>query len=330
MLAGPSAVVARTAAAVICLFAALGTEAHGSVSRCRLARAAIPCCPLRYRPLWALLEVIVLRVYGLTGVLALTAVTALAGSAPTAAIAAEDAAPKSGPAAMQEKQRELLRQYAVEPVSPDTGPVTLDDMILDWTDDGYVLAARFASGLAACPAEEPASMSLIPLKGLIKLRAIELNAVAVSELAPLLQWKGLRDVKIIGCGKIKNLSVLGQLTQLDKLKLQNQKGDLGGILKKLTALTELELPQQELMDMEFVRGMAKLIKLDVSDNPKLANIAPLVKLRYLHELDLSGTAVTDFKPLLGLPKLTKLTVSRGADVSILEGRKAAGLSITER
>lgn len=279
-------------------------------------------------------EVPVLRLCGrlvaLSTVLSVGATALMAGTAPVPAQAAEEAPPKSGAAAMQERQREILRKFAVLPVSPERGPATLDDMILDWTEDGYVLAARFASGLQACPTEEPATMSLLGLKGLTKLRAIELNAVAVSELAPLVQWKGLRDVKIIGCGKIKNLEILGRLTQLDKLKLQNQKGDVSGFLKKLTALTELELPQQELETVAFAAGMSKLIKLDVSDNAKLTDLSPLVSLRYLHELDVSGTGVTDFKPLLGLAKLTKLTVSRGADVSALEPRKAAGLTIVER
>jgi hypothetical protein len=246
------------------------------------------------------------------------------------AVHAEDAPAKSGAEAMQEKQRELLRQYQVEPVSPDVGPVTLDDMILDWTEDGYVLAARFASGLEVCPAEEPATMSLVPLRGLTKLRAIELNAVAVAELQPLTQWKGLRDVKLIGCGKIKNISVLGQLTQLDKLKLQRIRLDVSPILTKLVNLTELELPEQNLSRIDGVRGMAKLIKLDVSGNPKLSDVKPVIKLRYLAELDISGTAVTDLKPLLGLAKLTKLTVSKGLDTSLLAGRRASGLVIEER
>ncbi len=246
------------------------------------------------------------------------------------AVQAEDAPAKSDVEAMQAKQRELLRQYQVEPVSPDVGPVTLDDMILDWTEDGYVLAARFASGLEVCPAEEPATMSLIPLRGLTKLRAIELNAVAVAELQPLTQWKGLRDVKLVGCGKIKNLSVLGQLTQLDKLKLQRIRLDVSPILTKLTNLTELELPDQNLSRIDGVRGMGKLIKLDVSGNPKLSDVKPLIKLRYLAELDISGTAVTDLKPLLGLAKLTKLKVSKGFDTSLLAGRLASGLVIEER
>jgi Leucine-rich repeat (LRR) protein len=246
------------------------------------------------------------------------------------AVHAEDAPAKSDVEAMQAKQRDLLRQYQVEPVSPDVGPVTLDDMILDWTEDGYVLAARFASGLEVCPAEEPATMSLVPLRGLTKLRAIELNAVAVAELQPLTQWKGLRDVKLIGCGKIKNIAVLGQLTQLDKLKLQRIRLDVSPILTKLVNLTELELPEQNLSRIDGVRGMAKLIKLDVSDNPKLSDIKPLIKLRYLAELDISGTAVTDLKPLLGLAKLTKLTVSKGLDTSLLAGRRASGLVIEER
>jgi hypothetical protein len=247
-----------------------------------------------------------------------------------AAVQAQDAPAKSPAEAMQEKQRELLRSYQIQPTAPDAGPVTLDDVILDWTEDGYVLAARFASGLDVCPAEEPATMSLVPLRGLTKLRAIELNAVAVAELQPLTQWKGLRDVKIIGCGKIKNLAVLGRLTQLDKLKLQRIRLDVSPILAKLTNLTELELPEQNLSRMDWVRGMAKLIKLDVSGNPKLTDIQPLLKLQYLTELDISGTAVTDLKPLLGLAKLTKLKVSKGLDTSLLAGRLASGLVIEER
>ncbi len=252
------------------------------------------------------------------------------------ALPAMAAAPKEPPAAeapakdveaTKESERAPLRELQIFPKGPKGERPDLDDVILDWTADGHVRAARVASAKRAMLATEPGVTSLEPLKGLIKLEKLELLGVAVEDLAPLGGLPALQELQIQGCLKLKSLAPLAQMPALTRVRFHGATAAELGALAALSSLTRLELPSSTAGDAVFASSLKQIEHLDLAGSKALADISALANLKALRHLDLTGTAVKDLAPLAGLETLRVLRVSKKANLKAVLPLKAGGLRI---
>ncbi len=207
--------------------------------------------------------------------------------------------------------------------------LNLDRVILDWTADGHVRAARVASAKAKMTAAEPGVTALDPVAQLDQLEQLDLWGVAVADLTPIEGITTLKAVDIRGCLKLTALSPLAKLGALTRLHLEAMPGvNLPALLGVLTGLTQLELVNQNVTNAALVADLTGLEYLDLSNNKKLQDVGALVRLTNLRHLDLTGTGVIKVDVLAGMDTLRVLRVSRKVDIRPLLGLKASrGLRI---
>ncbi|MFZ4579631.1 MAG: leucine-rich repeat domain-containing protein [Myxococcota bacterium] len=230
--------------------------------------------------------------------------------------------------ATKEAQRVELRKLEIFPKGAKER-LNLDAVILDWTADGHVRAARIASAKAKMTAAEPGVTALDPVAQLDQLEQLDLWGVAVTDLTPIQTIATLKAVDIRGCLKLTALSPLSKVGALTRLHLEAMPGvNLSALLGVLTGLTRLELVNQDVTDAALVADLTGLEYLDLSNNKKLKDVAPLARLTNLAHLDLTGTGVLTVDALVGLDTLRLLRVSRKVDIRPLLGLKVSqGLRI---
>lgn len=249
------------------------------------------------------------------------------GALPVAAHAADPAPASPAVEATKTKQREVLRGIKIVPRAADA-PVNLDDVILDWTDDGYVRAVKLA-GDPSAPAAGKDTTNLAPLKALIKLKNLELAGIAVADLKPLAGLGKLEELKVSSCEGMKILAEVGRLRSLDRLVVNSGKLGDTAPLKALTKATEIDLLDADISSVAFVTAMPKLGRLVVAGSPKLQDVAPIGKLKWLRVLDLSRTGVMDVAPLAKLEGLKSLKLPKGVDIAPLAKLAADGCVIEQ-
>lgn len=246
---------------------------------------------------------------------------------PNATLAQAEDKPSSAAEATKAKQRAILRQLKVVPRASDEPP-NLDDVILDWSPEGYVTAARVA---AADGVQAPAGQatSLAPLRALPKLKSVELIGIVVKDLRALGGLPKLEHLKLVACDGLKPIAEVSRLRGLQRVVISNVKvGDTSG-LRALTRVTEIDLIDTDLSSIAFVTAMPKLGRLVVSGSAGLKDVKAIAKLKWLRELDLARTGVTDLSPLAGLQGLKSLKVPKGLDMSMLDKLVADGCKIEE-
>lgn len=84
-------------------------------------------------------------------------------------------------------------------------------------------------------------------------------------------------------------------------------------ISKLTELKNLDLSDNAITSLDFLKGLDKLNTLDLSGN-KIKDISPLKGLVELHTLYLDDNKIEDFSPLYGLKELSILSIT-GMEIS---------------
>jgi internalin A len=142
---------------------------------------------------------------------------------------------------------------------------------------------------------------LAPLAALTSLDTIQMaNDGEVTTLAFL---KGCKDMETIGaswCHKLKDISAMQAMDQLENLSLDD------------TAIT----------DIAPLAGRIYLRSLNISGT-KVSDLMPLQKCRILETLNIAKTPVTDVIPLLKCRKLTRLQVSGSVPQAQIDQLKEA-------
>lgn len=155
--------------------------------------------------------------------------------------------------------------------------------------------------------------SIEALNGKTKLEILCLDGQQVSDIRPLANSKSLRELGLDNWGndpsaaKIKDISALTGMTELENLRLR----------------------EHEISDITALQGMTKLISLDLTNNP-VSNITPLAGAISLQMLYLDGTQVGNIDALKNMSNLRELRISnwdwdteftRISDISVLAGKK---------
>lgn len=109
--------------------------------------------------------------------------------------------------------------------------------------------------------------------------------------------------------RIKDLSPISGLTQLDQLFLKGDGIDDISALKNLTNLTSLWLNENQIQDISAVQGMKKLSQLSLCGN-RLTDVQAAMDLPKLRSLDLSRNAIETLpEDMSGLKNLISLDLS---------------------
>ncbi len=177
-------------------------------------------------------------------------------------------------------------------------------------------AIRSLEGLEVFAEVEPPKLSGInfkfnairdatPLSGLTGLTVLELGGWSGNRLTDLSFLAGLRQLTVLSLhsdediDSFSDISILGQLTQLETLLIEGAIYDFGpaGKVSDITALTQLTnlrilaiSGQSDFADLSPLGGLFNLVELNLSDNGRLADLAPLAGLTELQKLDVSGSS----------------------------------------
>ena len=114
--------------------------------------------------------------------------------------------------------------------------------------------------------------------------------------------------------KIKDLTPLSGLSQLEQLFLKGDGITDISALKSLTNLRSLLLNENEITDISAIANMKKLTRLSLIRN-KVSDIAPVGQLADLRTLDVSYNALKKLPDMSGLTSLTSLDVSDNPDLT---------------
>jgi len=104
---------------------------------------------------------------------------------------------------------------------------------------------------------------------------------------------------------IKDLTPIGDLTQLQWLHLYGNRIEDLAPLKRLSKLKDLVLDNNQISDVSALRDLVTLQELYVGRN-KLTNVDAIGTLKKLYILNLSGNQIQDVKALSGLSALMVL------------------------
>jgi len=113
------------------------------------------------------------------------------------------------------------------------------------------------------------------------------------------------DIGEMQVSQVSDLRLLGTLTQLKRLDLDNTQVTDVSPLSELTQLNTLYLSYTQVTDVSPLSELTQLNTLYLN-NTQVTDVSLLSKLTQLNALDLSYTQVTDVSPLSGLTQLRQL------------------------
>ncbi len=127
--------------------------------------------------------------------------------------------------------------------------------------------------------------------------------------------KGIYSLEITGAS-LTDISELYDMTQLEYLKLGENKINDIEPLKNLKDLGNLEMPNNLVEDLSPLSKLEKLSVLNFDHN-NISDLQPISNLSILHFLSLSENRIEDISPLLSLEKLQNVDISKNriADVA---------------
>jgi len=132
--------------------------------------------------------------------------------------------------------------------------------------------------------------------------------IRLSDLTILNQLTKLQRLSLVD-NTITDLSPLKKLTKLEFLDLSENKIIVLNELEKLTSLKELNLRQNQLQDISAIKSLSALEYLNLHSNPTLQNISALSSLINLETLILRNVPVEDqIEVLKNLTKLQRLNI----------------------
>ena len=217
-----------------------------------------------------------------------------------------------------------LEENAITDISPLAGLVKLNGIGISGNPVSDVSPLASLISLERIDAWRTSISDFSVLAKLPRLNWIEFgNDRAISALPSLKGLKRLRRLEIHNCG-ISDISGLAELTQLEWLELiNNQISDISP-LANLKGLEHLNLDANLISD---VSSLAKLTKLEVLylENNLISDISPLAGLTNLERLDLRNNAISDFSPLDALLEKTFVRMEGNAAPTLVSGgRKIEG------
>ena len=191
---------------------------------------------------------------------------------------------------------------------------------------------ELAIGNYGTPDRFKVPLNLEPLKGLVKLKRLEIVGSHVRDLSPvgnlpditylalaysrvddyqpLLTLKHLKGLQLEGNGTAKaNLKIVAKLPELTFLKLQACRIDDLSPLQPLTKLEHIHLDSNQITNLTPLEDMAALRILDLYNN-KVTDARPLIRLIGMEIVRLGRNPITNFAPLNNLGKLKILEVDR--------------------
>ena len=176
---------------------------------------------------------------------------------------------------------------------------------LDWKDktEEYV----YNSGNDMCEILALQEFSTLEdLKKFPYLRELCLNECIVDDNTALGELTELENLKLDKYS-IDSLDRLKNLTALKSLIIQGAEFEDLQALKELTNMEELRLPNNDIKNIDALEKMTNLEELILYGN-QIKNISALSKLCKLRVLKLEGNLIEDVEPLLNLKNLEKLSL----------------------
>ncbi|PGO34082.1 NEAT domain-containing leucine-rich repeat protein [Bacillus cereus] len=144
-----------------------------------------------------------------------------------------------------------------------------------------------------------------PLSALKNVTYLTLAGNQIEDIKPLYSLP-LKDL-VLTRNKVKDLSGIDQMNQLNKLFIgKNQIEDVTP-LAKMTQLTELDLPNNELKDITPLSKLVNLQKLDLEAN-YISDLSPVSNLNKLVYLSFVANEIRDVRPVIELSKKAYINV----------------------
>ncbi|MDM5426778.1 NEAT domain-containing leucine-rich repeat protein [Bacillus mycoides] len=144
-----------------------------------------------------------------------------------------------------------------------------------------------------------------PLSALKNVTYLTLAGNQIEDIKPLYSLP-LKDL-VLTRNKVKDLSGIDQMNQLNKLFIgKNQIEDVTP-LAKMTQLTELDLPNNELKDITPLSSLVNLQKLDLEAN-YISDLTPVSNLKKLVFLSFVANEIRDGRPVVELSKTAYINV----------------------
>ncbi|KLA21811.1 NEAT domain-containing leucine-rich repeat protein [Bacillus cereus] len=147
--------------------------------------------------------------------------------------------------------------------------------------------------------------NVAPLSALKNVTYLTLAGNQIEDIKPLYSLP-LKDL-VLTRNKVKDLSGIDQMNQLNKLFIgKNQIEDVTP-LAKMTQLTELDLPNNELKDITPLSNLVNLQKLDLEAN-YISDLSSVSKLNKLVYLSFVANEIRDVRPVIELSKKAYINV----------------------
>jgi len=167
--------------------------------------------------------------------------------------------------------------------------------------------------------DECSGIDLTPISSLTKLTTLTIGKgnLSMDSLKAIGATKSLTNLTLTSCG-ISSASPFEGLTKLKYLNLTGNTLRNIEIFNNFTALEELHMRENALIDLSSLSTMKNLTVLDVSQNA-LQTIDPVFALTELKSLYASNNAITDVSGISALTKLQTLDLSQNGlkDLSAL-------------
>ncbi len=147
--------------------------------------------------------------------------------------------------------------------------------------------------------------NVAPLSALKNVTYLTLAGNQIEDIKPLYSLP-LKDL-VLTRNKVKDLSGIEQINQLNKLFIGKNKIEDVTSLAKMTQLTELDLPNNELKDITPLSSLVNLQKLDLEAN-YISDLSPVSKLNKLVYLSFVANEIRDVRPVIELSKKAYINV----------------------
>lgn len=196
-------------------------------------------------------------------------------------------------------------------LAQDKQVVTFDDPVLeavirglvrvpegDVTADKLAKLTAIGTGRNYEQTPDPATQvhSLAVLRYCTKLKTLELNFQAITDVSPLAELTKLKTLEL-GGNNIADITPLAGLTGLETLRLFNCQAQDYSIVAGLKKLKSLALSFSTFSDTSVLAGLGKLQTLELQYSA-VRDVTPLAGLKALRSLTLEGCPVSDYSPLL--------------------------------
>ena len=216
-----------------------------------------------------------------------------------------------------------LEENVISDLSPLKGLVKLEGIGISENLVTDVSSLASLTSLERIDAWNTPITDFSSLAQLPKLEWIEFgNDASVTTIPSLKGIKRLRRLELNNCS-IRDLSLLKEFTQLEWLELVNNTISDISALRSLKNLKTLNLDANVISD---VSPLAELTGLEVLylENNVISDVSPLAGLRNLERLDLRNNVIADFSPLDKLPFQTTIRTGGNPGPGLPSRKKLTG------